>query len=255
MRTPNGPGTAGIVKEGFKAAWPICLGYFPIGAAFGVLAQKAGLSPAEIGLMSVLVFAGSAQFISVSMLASGAAGLSIVATTFMINLRHVLMSSALAVYLRNTHRGFLTLFAYGVTDESFAVNLSRFQAGGWHRYEALVVNHAANTTWIVATVAGGYAGQFIPEGAFGIDYALLAMFLCLLVYQLRGRIYAVTALVAGGLAVVLSLLIPGNSYIVLASMLAAGLGLVLRRRAGGSGSRRRRAAAVTEPDSEPEGLP
>lgn len=59
-------GASDIVKEGIKAGWPICLGYFPIGLAFGVLAQKAGLHPLEIGLMSVLVFAGSSQFIAVS---------------------------------------------------------------------------------------------------------------------------------------------------------------------------------------------
>ncbi len=53
--------------SGIAAAWPICLGYAPIGLAFGVLAQKAGLTPLEIGLMSVIVFAGSSQFIAVSM--------------------------------------------------------------------------------------------------------------------------------------------------------------------------------------------
>ena len=93
-----------IVKEGVIAGWPICLGYIPIGMAFGVLAQKAGLTPIEIGMMSILVFAGSAQFIAVSMLTAGASATAIIATTFVVNLRHVLMSSALAVYLRAAHR-------------------------------------------------------------------------------------------------------------------------------------------------------
>ena len=70
------------LKKGAAAAWPICLGYIPIGLAFGVLVQKIGLSPVQIGLMSLLVFAGSAQFIAVSMLASGASAASIIATTF-----------------------------------------------------------------------------------------------------------------------------------------------------------------------------
>ena len=61
-----------ILKEGLNAGWPICLGYLPIGMAFGVLAQKAGLTPVQIGMMSILVFAGSSQFIAVSMLAAGA---------------------------------------------------------------------------------------------------------------------------------------------------------------------------------------
>ncbi len=218
-----------VVKEGLKAAWPICLGYFPIGLAFGVLAQKAGLNPLAIGLMSVLVFAGSSQFIAVSMLSGGATALPIVTTTFVINLRHVLMSSSLAVYLRDLSKGWVALFAYGVTDESFAVNLTRFREGNWDWRQAMVVNHTANLAWIGSSIIGAYSGQFIPAGAFGIDYALISMFLCLLVFQLRGHLYTVTAIIAGVLAIILSLLIPGNVYIVLASVLAATIGVVIRR--------------------------
>ena len=69
----------------------------------------------------------------------GASAPAIITTTFVVNLRHVLMSSALAVYLRAAHRGLLALYAYGVTDESFAVNLPRFNAGNWSLSRALVV--------------------------------------------------------------------------------------------------------------------
>jgi len=224
------PTTTFIYKEGIKAGWPICLGYFPIGLAFGVLAQKAGLHPIEIGLMSLLVFAGSSQFVAVSMLSGGASVLSIVLTTFVINLRHLLMSSSLAVYLRSVNKSWTALFAYGVTDESFAVNLTRFRDRNWDWRQALVVNQTANLAWIASSIVGAYSGQFIPAGAFGIDYALIAMFLCLLVFQLRGRLYALTAIVAGVLAVFLALLVPGNSYIVLASVLAAVIGVVCRRK-------------------------
>jgi 4-azaleucine resistance transporter AzlC len=220
------------LKRGAAAAWPICLGYLPIGLAFGVLAQKAGLSPLQIGLMSVFVFAGSSQFIAVSMLAAGASIISIVATTFVVNLRHFLMSSALAVFLKNSDHKKLTFFAYGVTDESFAVNLSRFQDSQWDLDSALVTNYTANFTWIITTVLGGIGGQFIPAHAFGIDYALIAMFICLLVFQIRGFIYVITAAIAGICAVLLSMLIPGNSYIVIASMAAAAIGVVLKKKAG-----------------------
>ena len=66
------------LREGAAAAWPICLGYVPIGLAFGVLARNIGLSPWEIGLMSLLVYAGSAQFIAVSMLGGGSAAIPII---------------------------------------------------------------------------------------------------------------------------------------------------------------------------------
>jgi 4-azaleucine resistance transporter AzlC len=223
-------GQKSALNRGVAAAWPICLGYAPIGLAFGVLAQKAGLTPLEIGLMSVIVFAGSSQFIAVSMLAAGASMVSIVATAFIVNLRHFLMSSALAVYLKNSDRKKLTFFSYGVTDESFAVNLTRFRESDWDLNSALVTNFTANITWLITTVLGGFSGQFIPAHAFGIDYALVAMFICLLVFQLRGFIYVITAIIAGIFAVFLSMLIPGNSYIIIASMAAAAIGVVLKKK-------------------------
>jgi len=233
MTSTSSTGKESILRDGLKAGWPICLGYVPIGMAFGVLAQKAGLTPVHIGLMSLLVFAGSAQFIAVSMLASGASAPAIITTTFVVNMRHVLMSSALAVYLRSAHRGLLALYAYGVTDESFAVNLPRFTRGTWSLPRALVVNHSANLTWFVSTVAGGIGGRFIPKGALGIDYALIAMFICLLIYQIRMPIHLLTAALAGGSAVGLALLIPGNTYIVIASIAAATVGVVIKRKGAG----------------------
>ena len=234
MTSPSPAVRSITFKEGLSAGWPICLGYLPIGMAFGVLAQKAGLTPLQIGLMSILVFAGSSQFIAVSMLTGGASAPAIIATTFVVNLRHLLMSSALAVYLRAAHRGLLALYAYGVTDESFAVNLPRFNAGTWSLSRALVVNHAANLTWFISTVAGGIGGRFIPAGTLGIDYALIAMFICLLIYQMRRRIHLLTAAIAGLTAVGLALAIPGNTYIVLASILAATAGVVIQRKVMGS---------------------
>lgn len=214
---------------GVGSAWPIYLGYVPIGMAFGVLAQKAGLSPFGVGLMSLLVFAGSAQFIAVSMLASGAGASAVVATTFVVNLRHLLMSSSLAPHLKGAGQGWLSLLAYGVTDESFAVNHARFSRGGWHWRPALVVNESSCAVWVAATMTGAWAGRFIPKGALGMDYALIAMFLCLLVFQLRGRRHWITAGFSGLLAVALSLWLPGNAYVMIATLMAATLGLLTTR--------------------------
>jgi len=219
----------GFVLSGLAAAWPICLGYFPIGLSLGVLAQKGGLAPWQMAAMSLLVFAGGSQFIAVAMLGAGASALAIVSTVFMVNLRHLLMSSALAVHFPGVSRRFLALFAYGVTDESFAVNLTRFSQGGWDRRSALTLNHAANATWVVSSVAGVYLGQLLPPGAAGVDYALTGMFICLLVFQLRSPIFTVTALIAAICSVLAYLWLPGNAYVIVASCLAATAGLILKR--------------------------
>ena len=229
MSNPIAMNERGLVRAGLAAAWPICLGYFPIGLSLGVLAQKGGLAPWQMAAMSLLVFAGGAQFIAVAMLASGASALAIVSTVFMVNLRHLLMSSALAVHLPGVSRRFLALFAYGLTDESFAVNLTRFNQGEWNRFSALTLNHAANATWVVSTVAGVYLGQLVPPGAAGVDYALTGMFICLMTFQIRNPIFTVTALLAALLSLLTYLWLPGNAYVMVASSLAATAGLALKR--------------------------
>ena len=214
-----------FILQGLTAALPIWVGYAAVGIPFGVLARQAGLSPIQVALMSIIVFAGSSQFIAVSMIGSGASILPIIITTFFVNLRHLLMSSSLALHLKGTSKGILSLFAYGVTDESFAVNLTKFMHGGWDVKRALVVNHTANAVWIASTIAGGYLGEVVPEGALGIDYALTAMFIALLVFQLRNRLVIVLSILSGLLSLILSLLLPGAWNIVLASMIAASAGV------------------------------
>ena len=155
---------------------------------------------------------------------------AIVATTFMVNLRHLLMSSSLAAILGRQNRWKLSLFAYGVTDESFAVNYTRMRAGDWGLDRSLVVNHTANLMWLISTVAGVYFGHLIPAHALGIDYALTAMFICLLISQIRKLIPLLTAVIAGLTAVGLALMIPGNTYIVIASMAAATVGVMIQQK-------------------------
>jgi 4-azaleucine resistance transporter AzlC len=218
-----------ILRDGAAAAWPICLGYFPIGLALGVLARKHGLAALDIGLMSLLVFAGSAQFIGVAMLGTKAAPLSIVLTTFVVNVRHLLMSSALAGHLHGAGKPFLAIFAYGVTDESFAVNMARFRSS-WDRWRALVVNQLSNAVWIFATILGALVGNLVPDGALGIDFALPAMFIALLVLQLHSRIHVLTALAAVAVSVAWQLLLPGGTHAVAAAVIAASAGYLLLRR-------------------------
>lgn len=216
-------------RDGVMASWPICFGYIPIGLALGVLASQTDIPFWAVAMMSVLVFAGSAQFICVAMLAAGASIWSIIFTTFVVNLRHFLMSSAVAVHLNGIRRVFLSFFAYGITDESFAVNMTRFRTGNWDHKRAITVNQLANAAWIISTVCGALMGQFIPRGAFGTDYALTAMFLALLLFQLHNIVYILTGMTALAISVAWYLLIPGDSYIIGASVTAATLGYFFKQ--------------------------
>ena len=103
------------------------LGYVPVGFAYGVLARKAGISGINTVLMSLLVYAGSAQLIAVGLFAASTSALSIIITTFVVNLRHLLMASAIAPYLKRWRKYELAAFAYELTDETFAVHSAQFQ--------------------------------------------------------------------------------------------------------------------------------
>lgn len=212
------------------AVWPICFGYIPLGLAMGVLGQKAGLTPLNVMFMSLFVFAGSGQFIAVSMVASGASISSIIMTTFMINLRHLLMSSSLAIHFKGDSRKKITLLSYGIVDETFAVNMDKLRNEDWPIENAIIVNFAAFFAWVLSTSLGCYFGKFIPKNGFGLDYALTAMFISLLIFQLNGSIYYVAAIISGSVAVVSSLFIPGNSYIIIASLTAATIGVIMKKR-------------------------
>lgn len=227
-------GVREIFEDGVAAAGPICLGYVPIGLAFGVLARQAGLAPWQAALLSVVVFAGSSQFIAVSLLSGGASLATLAATTFVVNLRHALMGSALSLYLRGAGGRFLALFAHGITDESFAVNLARFRSGTWDRRRALVVNGTTCAAWTASAAAGARLGQLVPRGAAGVDYALPAMFLCLLVTQLRRPIHGVVALVSALLSLGFTVGGAGDATVLAASLAGATAGFALL------GARRRR---------------
>lgn len=225
----HAPTRKSSLTQGLLAIWPICVGYIPLGLAMGVLGEKAGLSPLQVGFMSLCVFAGSGQFIAVSMIASGASIAAIVFTTFIVNLRHLLMSSSLAVHYQGVCRKKISVLSYGIVDETFAVNLNQLKKGPWDINKAIVASYAAFFSWVISTTLGCYSGRFIPENAFGLDYALTAMFITLLIFQLNGSIFAITAIIAGVSAVALSLVLPGNAYIIIATLFAATAGVIIKK--------------------------
>lgn len=208
---------------GIKMAIPICIGYIPLGIACGILSQKAGLSPIQIGLLSLFVFAGSGQFITASMLISNASIISIVFTTFIVNLRYLLMSSSISPFFNKCSKKFLMIFAQGITDETFAINLTEFKNKSWNVNKALYLNITAQSTWILGNIIGALTGSAFNFNDLVINFVLTSMFICLLVFQLKSLIYVFCAIISGVLALALSLVIDSNIYIIIATIFASTL--------------------------------
>ena len=110
-----------------RDTFPLLLGAFPFGLIYGALAATSGLGTAAGMAMAALVFAGSAQFIAVGMVAAGVPVVIIILTTFIVNLRHLLYSATLLPHLRHLPQKWRIPLAFWLTDETFAVTVRRFQ--------------------------------------------------------------------------------------------------------------------------------
>jgi 4-azaleucine resistance transporter AzlC len=215
-------------QQGLAQGVPIVLGYVPIGFAYGVLATQSGLSARNTVLMSLLVYAGASQFIAAGLFAAGVFPLSIVLTTFVVNLRHLLMSASLAPHVRPWPKPTLAVFAYQVTDETFAVHSTRFASAGAIKAEAFCTNALAQVAWITGSWLGIVGGQYIPDPRpWGLDYALPALFVALLVLQIRDLVHVGVALAAGVLSVGLMLAGLDQWAVILATLLGATLGVMV----------------------------
>jgi len=215
---------ASVAARALAQAGPIVMGYIPVGFAYGVLADKAGVGSLGILLMSVLVYAGSAQLIAVGLIQAAAAPLSIVLTTFVVNLRHLLMTAALAPKLSGFSRLQKALFAYEVTDETFAVHADRFARAGVDKAEAFLVNVIAQTSWVAGSLLGMLGGGLIRDvRPLGLDYALPAMFIALLAARLRRGMEILAALFAAFLSVGLHLSGMDQWHVIIATAVSAAL--------------------------------
>lgn len=210
---------------GIGKAIPIVLGYIPIGIAYGVLARGAGLDLPVVMAMSVLVFAGASQFIAAGMFGAAASGWSIIITTLLVNLRHLLFSSSLAPRMARFSTRTLALIGTGITDETFAVASAEPAEPPHHPWFYYGLNLTAYAGWNLGSFLGAVLGPLLQRVAdLPLDFALAAMFIYLLVAQVASRVLAVTAVLAGILSVFFAAGLHTKWNVVLAALVAATIG-------------------------------
>lgn len=216
------------IKEGIRAALPVVFGYFPIGMAFGVLAVQSGMTAVDIFMMSLLVYAGSSQFIAAGLLAAQASIGAIVLTTFLVNSRHMLMTASLAPYVRNINAKLLSLLGFWVTDETYAISIgavAKQQKSQWFFFGLFITSHLA---WLSSTVLGSVMGNFIPEPQkFGLDFALPAMFIALLILQVRHKKAIAIIFISAVLSIGIKLNLGGSWNIILATVISVTIGVLI----------------------------
>lgn len=219
---------------GVRAELPILVGVVPFGMIYGVLALAAGLPPLLAQAMSAIVFAGSAQFIGVQLMAGGTPLAILWLTTFVVNIRHMLYSASIAPYTRHLSRPWRWLLAYLLTDEAFVVAILHYEkAKEWDadwpdspnfsdhqenavaqplrvqanlrpmsstHYYLLGAGLALWTCWQLSTAVGIFLGAQVPA-SWSLDFTLALTFIGMVVPLLKNRPTAAAALTAGIVAV------------------------------------------------------
>jgi predicted branched-subunit amino acid permease len=232
-------------RQGMKAAIPIWIAFVPSSIAWGIAAQAHGLRLEEVVLLSAWVYSGPAQFAVLEPLASGKSSLQVVITAFLMNLRFLPMSTALAPYFRGVQRFKLLLSCHFVSASSFIVPYLHFQnerestAGNGAEEDTndgernlhffLGVGMTSFLVWVVGTAAGYGVALGVPaDFEEALKFVLPGYFAGLLVVEMRGWAVRLICVASLALAVPGALISAAWGWLTLAAVIATlGWGLEL----------------------------
>lgn len=220
------------MRFGAIVSIPMMLGNIPFGMIFGSLAVSQGLDPWVPIAMSLIVFAGSAQFVALGLMAAGAPVLVIIFTTFIVNLRHLLYSADFMKYVRHLPMSWRAVLAFGLTDETYAATKPYFvqgkldeTTGHWAYLGSFL---AFYSMWNLTTIIGVIAGELIPGmSEWGLEFAMVATFLGIITTYLHTLPYWASFIVAGSAALFLYPL-PNNLGMLIAALLGVTAGVIVQ---------------------------
>lgn len=189
---------------GARDTLPMLVGAAPFGVIFGTLVPANMVADWQGQLMSLSVFAGSSQFIAVGLMGQHTGMLVIWLATFIVNLRHMLYSATLLPYVAHLPARWRWLLGFLLTDETFAVvdahyrKHSREETGHWYFLGSGV---AMYVNWQCWTLLGLLFGSIFPKlQSMGLDFAMVATFIAIVIPQLNRRPQLAAALTAGAVA-------------------------------------------------------
>lgn len=218
------------MKTNFRAAFldtvPVMTGYLFLGFGFGILALQSGLSLWWAMAMSVFIYAGSMQFVAVTLLSGGTGLLTAALTTLAVNARHLFYGISMIDRYKGTGRKKPYLI-FSLTDETYSlVSQGEPRQDGGQYY--LLVSFLDQCYWVLGTLLGAAVGQLLPINYEGIDFVLTALFVTIFVEQWLSTKNHLPALIGLG-ASVLCLILFGSSSFLIPSMGLIALLLLLTR--------------------------
>lgn len=203
-----------ILKKVFPQTIPVMAGYISLGIAFGLLLQSIGYGPVWALLMSLFIYAGSAQFLAVELLAAGASLTQVALLTLLLNFRHLFYGLSMINKYRGTGIRKLYLI-FGLTDETYALLTGyRTPEGLSDKNYYLAVTLMNQIYWIVGCVLGSVAGSMIPFDTAGIDFAMTALFAVLVVEQWKTHKNHIPAILGFVITVAALFIFGADSFLI-----------------------------------------
>ena len=209
---------------------PLIIGAIPFGIIYGTLSQSSDLSMYGALALSSIVFAGSSQFVALGLIASGSSIFIIIATTFLINLRHLLYSFSLRHHLSHLPQKWKIPLSFGLTDETFAVTIKHYSYGKnnelkhWYFLGSFISMYV---NWQICTIIGITFGSSFPEiKNWGLEFAMSATFIGIVIPYLKSKPMIVTAIASSTLVLILKDL-PNNLGLIISPIISISIGVLL----------------------------
>jgi len=218
------------MQRGGVASIPMIVGGIPFGLLFGSLASSNGLSPWFAIAMSVFVFAGSAQFVALGLIALHAPIWVIVSTTFIVNLRHLLYAADMVKFVKHLPIPLRIVMGFGLIDETYAAVRPMYEIGSADKQNGHKVYLGSFLSfylmWNITTILGVLSGELIPGmSEWGLEFAMVATFIGIITTYLKQKAFWLCLLSAGGASVILSEL-PNNLGLLVSALIGVVMGYI-----------------------------
>lgn len=222
-------GYARAFRAAFPYTVPVLTGYLFIGTAFGVMYQEKGYGVLWAVLMSMVVYAGSGQYLAVNFFAPGVSFASVIFMTFMVNVRHIFYGLSLLERFARAGKKRLYLI-FSLTDETYSLLCTTKIPEGVPEDKFLfAIALLDQLYWVAGSAIGALAGALVPFNAEGIDFAMTALFIVIFVEQWMAGGNRIPAAI-GLLSTALLRIICGIDNFILPSMICIMLCLILGRK-------------------------
>lgn len=213
------------IRGGIRDTWLVGLGLIPLGLAFGLVMVQAGFAWWWTPIFSIIIYAGSMEFLAVQLVTTGVGPLSAAITGFMVNFRHIFYGLTFPRHLISSPLG-RAYSTYALTDESYAITSSRPPTAPNSGARVLSIQILCQLMWVLPGIVGALLGAAIPSSVIGVDYALTALFIVLAYEAFRANRDFSLPLTATAISALLAVLAP--SWLLMAGLSAYFLVLILR---------------------------